>query len=130
MIVFVSCYEHFCLPYFWWMAKKNGKVCDPEKEAIIDSKTIGFYEKCRYIWRLCWIRAISRRIPSVGVNHPNGQFIVCRRPRRQDSCSLLYHPLPSEFPVERVFKGWMLRWLDAGGGRGGGGGAANDGGEL
>ena len=112
------------------MAKKYGKVCDPEKEAIIDSKTIGFYEKCRYIWRLCWIRAISRRIPSVGVNHPNGQFIVCRRPRRQDSCSLLYHPLPSEFPLERVFKGWMLRWLDAGGGRGGGGGAANDGGEL
>ena len=77
--------------------KKYGKVCDPEKEAIIDSKTIGFYEKCRFIWGLCWIRAISRRIPSVGVNHPNGQFIVCRRPRRQDSCSLLYHPLPQSF---------------------------------
>ena len=24
------------------MAKKYGKVCDPEKEAIIDSKTFGF----------------------------------------------------------------------------------------
>ena len=92
------------------------------------------YDKCRCrraenVW-LGWIRAISCPIQSVRVNHPNGQFIVCRRPRRQDSCSLLYHPLPSEFPVERVFKGWMLRWLDGGGGRGGGGGAANDGGEL
>ena len=58
------------------------------------------YDKCRCrraenVW-LGWIRAISCPIQSVRVNHPNGQFIVSRRPTAGFILPL-YHPYATFF---------------------------------